>query len=124
MSNGPIVAIGSVGLVAMVGAVLVAISNKPEYDYAKVCQDASYVRIEDTNCGNGGSYVMYISTSSNYNVPPVGGTLNQKYVVRDVPPGKTIQQNKAAVPKEGGVVKSSSYISRGGFGGKSGSAGG
>ncbi len=118
-----ILAIGGVALVALVGAVIIGLSSGPEHDYAQLCQNAEYIRVEDQNCGNNGSFVMYIATNSNYNVPAVGNKLDQKHVIRTVPAGKTIQTS-AAVPSNGGVVKSSSYIVRGGFGGKSGSSGG
>ena len=105
----------------------------PENDYTTMCQDSSYVRIEDKKCEIGtpdhdsGSMIMFISTSSDYHAHAYGNKIDQSRVVKTVPAGKTIQ--KAAIPPNGGVVKSSpniKTITHGGFGvsGKGGSSGG
>lgn len=110
------------GLVVLVAALIVGLSAGPEHDYTTMCQNADYIRLEDDACerGDRGSTVMYISTSSDYHAPAVGQRIDQSKMIRVVPKGKTIE--KAKVPKEGGVVKASPGITRGGFGGKSGSA--
>jgi len=94
----------------------VADSDAPNYDYTTVCQTADYVRVEDAACdrNDGGSFVMFISTTSDYHVPPTGQRIDQARVVKTVPAGKTVQ--KAGIPASGGVVKSSPGIQRGGFG--------
>lgn len=125
MSDGVMltVAAGSLGLI---GALIVAAAmSGPTNDYTTLCQDADYVRLDDTSCDRGdrGSTVMFISTGSDYHAPPVGGKINQSKVVTVVPKGKTVQ--KGAIAKEGGVVKNSPGIIRQGFGSSSkGSAGG
>lgn len=95
----------------------------PESDYTSMCQDYSYVRIDDSKCEkespnyDSGSMIMFISTSSDYHAPAVGQKIDQGRVVNSVPSGKTVQ--KAAIPSGGGVVKSSpniKTITRGGFG--------
>lgn len=98
----------------------------PESDYTSMCQDSSYVRLEDRKCESGtpdydsGSMIMFISTSSDYRAPAVGGKIDQGRVIQTVPDGKTVQ--KAAIPSSGGVVKSSPSIKtqRGGLGSSSG----
>lgn len=118
-----IVVLGGLAAVAL-GIGIIAATSGPEHDYTTLCQDADYVRLEDSRCdrGDSGSFVMFISTSSNYNVPPVGGKISQNQVVKSVPAGKTVQ--RGAISASGGVVKSSPGITRGGFGGKSSSSGG
>lgn len=114
---------------AIVAATLVLVggcADYPESDFTTMCQDSSYVRIDDDRCerGEAGSSVMFISTSSDYHAPAVGSKIDQSKIVRTLPAGKTVQ--KAAIPKTGGVVKSSPNITRGGFGvsgGNSGSSG-
>lgn len=112
---------------ATVAVILVMVSacgDYPESDFTTMCQDSSYVRIEDDRCerGESGSSVMFISTGSDYHAPPVGSRIDQSKVVRSLPAGKTVQ--KAAIPKTGGVVKSSPGITRGGFGISGGSSSG
>ena len=99
-------------------------SDAPNYDYTSVCQTADYVRVEDAACdrNDGGSFVMFISTGSDYHVPPTGQRIDQSRVVKTVPAGKTVQ--KAGVPNTGGVVKNSPNIQRGGFGVSGGSKSG
>lgn len=104
----------------------------PESDYTSMCQDTSYVRLDDSKCEkespnyDSGSMIMFISTSSDYHAPAVGQKIDQGRVVNSVPSGKTVQ--KAAIPSSGGLVKSSpgiKTITRGGFGvSGSGSSGG
>lgn len=104
----------------------------PESDYTSLCQDSSYVRLEDKKCErdtpdyDSGSMIMFISTSSDYHAPAVGNKIDQGRVIKTVPSGKTVQ--KAGIPSTGGVVKSSpgiKTITRGGFGSSgSGSSGG
>lgn len=125
MSDG--VALTVIGCsVGLVGALIIAASmSGPTNDYTTLCQDADYIRLDDSSCDRGdrGSTVMYISTGSDYHAPPVGGKINQSKVVTVVPKGKTVQ--KGAIAKEGGVVKSSPGIIRQGFGSSSkGSSGG
>lgn len=88
----------------------------PDYDYTTVCQTADYVRVEDAACdrNDDGSFVMFISTRSDYHVPPTGQRIDQGKVIKTVPAGKSVQ--KAGIPNTGGVVKSSPNIQRGGFG--------
>lgn len=99
----------------------------PESDYTSMCQDSSYVRLEDKKCErdtpdyDSGSMIMFISTSSDYRAPAVGGKIDQGRVIQTVPSGKTVQ--KAAIPSNGGIVKSSpsiKTITRGGLGSSSG----
>lgn len=118
-----VVLIGGVAALILGGVIITATSG-PEHDYTTLCQDANYVRLEDSRCdrGDSGSFVMFISTSSNYNVPPVGGRISQNQVVKTIPAGKTVQ--RGAISASGGVVKSSPGITRGGFGGKSSSSSG
>ena len=118
-----IVLIGGVAALVL-GGVIIAATSGPEHDYTTLCQDANYVRLEDSRCdrGDSGSFVMFISTSSTYHAPPVGGTINQSQVVKSIPAGKTVQ--RGAISASGGVVKNSPGITRGGFGGKSSSSGG
>lgn len=115
------VLVGGVALVAL-GLGIYAATSGPEHDYTTMCQNADYIRLEDVSCDRGdrGSFVMYIATNSNYHAPAVGGRIDQSRVVKTVPSGKTVQ--KGAIAAQGGVVKSSPGIIRGGFGGKSGSA--
>lgn len=104
----------------------------PESDYTSMCQDSSYIRLEDKKCEKGtpdydsGSMIMFISTGSDYHAPAVGHKIDQGRVINTVPSGKTVQ--RAGIPSSGGVVKSSpsiKTITRGGFGSSgSGSSGG
>lgn len=105
----------------------------PESDYTSMCQNSSYVRLEDKKCEkdtpdyDSGSMIMFISTGSDYHAPAYGGKIDQSRVVNSVPTGKTVQ--KAAVSPGGGMVKSSpgiKTVTRGGFGvgGSKGSSGG
>lgn len=106
----------------------------PESDYTSICEDQYHVRLEDKRCEQGtpdydsGSLIMFIPTSSDYHVPAVGQKVDQSKFVRSVPSGKTVQ--KAGIPPQGSVVKSSpniKTITRGGFGvggGSKGSSGG
>jgi len=99
-----------------------------------MCQDSSYVRLEDKKCErdtpdyDSGSMIMFISTSSDYHAPAVGSKIDQGRVIQTVPTGKTVQ--KAGIPSSGGIVKSSPNIrtiTRGGLGvsgGSKGSSGG
>jgi hypothetical protein len=112
---------------ASVAAILVMVSgcgDYPESDFTTMCQDSSYVRIDDDRCerGESGSSVMFISTGSDYHAPPVGSRIDQSKIVKTLPAGKTVQ--KAAIPKTGGIVKSSPGITRGGFGSVSGGSSG
>lgn len=115
------VLVGGVALVAL-GLGIYAATSGPEHDYTTMCQNADYIRLEDASCDRGdrGSFVMYIATNSTYHAPTVGGKIDQSRVIKAVPSGKTVQ--KGAIAAQGGVVKSSPGIIRGGFGGKSGSA--
>ena len=125
MSDRALLAIagGSLGLIAAI--VAVGVYSGPTHDYTTLCQNADYVRLDDSSCDRGdrGSTVMFISTGSDYHAPPVGGKIDQKRVTTVIPKGKTVQ--KGAIAKEGGTVKSSPGIIRQGFGSSSkGSSGG
>lgn len=114
-----------VATTALIITALAACGSNPTSDFTTMCRDADYLRIEDSKCGDNassGSTLVYISTGSDYHAPPVGGRIQQDKVLSSLPINKTVQ--KAAIPKEGGVVKSSPGITRGGFGFKSGSSGG
>lgn len=108
--------LAALGVVGIVGAIVLIAASGPESDYTTLCQNADYIRIDDTSCDRGdrGSTVMYISTGSDYHAPAVGGRIEQARVVNVIPSGKTVQ--KSAIAKEGGVVKSSPHIIRGGLG--------
>jgi hypothetical protein len=119
--DGKILAVGVAGVAAVLLTVwgiseIADAANDPDYDYTSVCQTADYIRLEDAACdrNDGGSFVMFISTSSDYNMPATGQRIDQSKVVKTVPAGKTTQ--KAGIPATGGVVKSSPNITRGGFG--------
>lgn len=116
-------ALVGIGFVAFVGLIIAAASEGPVNDYTSLCQNADFIRIEDDACerGDHGSTIMYISTGSDYHAPAIGGKVDQSRMVKTMPIGKTLE--KARVPREGGVVKSSPGITRGGFGGKMGSGG-
>lgn len=119
--------IGLLGIVAVIGtvaAVIVGLSmvGDPENDYATMCQNADYIRLDDSACdrGDGGSFIMFISTTSDYHAPAVGSRIDQSKITKSLPSGKTYQ--KGGISTSGGVVKSSPGIVRGGFGGKSSSS--
>jgi len=118
-----VVLLGGIAALAL-GIGMIAAVDNPEHDYTTLCQDSDYVRLEDSRCdsNNSGSFVMFISTSSDYHAPAVGGRIDQNRVVKTIPQGATVQ--KGAISASGGVVKSSPGIIRGGFGGKSSSSGG
>lgn len=122
-AQAAVVILGGVAAVA-IGLGVIAATSGPEHDYTTLCQDADYVRVEDTRCdqNSSGSFVMFISTSSNYHAPAIGGKIDQSRVVKTVPAGKTVQ--KGAISASGGVVKNSPGITRGGFGIGKGSSGG
>ncbi len=110
-----VAALGILGV--FVAAVGVGVSHGPKDDFTTLCQNADYVRLDDSSCDRGdrGSTVMYISTNSNYHVPAVGGKIEQSRVVNVVPRNMTIQKN--AITPQGGVVKNNPNIVRGIFGG-------
>lgn len=122
MDEVDVIALTSISALAAVlitvGVVVASTNNeeKPSHDYTTICQNADYIRLEDAACdrNDGGSFVMFISTGSNYHVPPTGQRIDQGKVIKTVPAGKSVQ--KAGVPNTGGVVKSSPNIQRGGFG--------
>lgn len=124
MDDNAIGILAAVAIIGAVGAVLVAINSGPEHDYATMCQDSNYIRLEDSACdrGDSGSFVMFIATDSQYHAPAVGGKIDQSKVIKSIPSSKTYQ--KGGISASGGVVKSSPGIIRGGFGGKAGSSGG
>lgn len=105
-----------IGLGAL-GGLILALSYGAANDYTTICQDVDYVRLDDSACDRGdrGSTIMYVSTSSDYRAPAVGGKVDQYRVVNVVPQGKTVQKN--AIAKDGGVVKNNPNIIRGIFGG-------
>ncbi len=123
MSDEGAIALIGVGLVAFVGLIIAAAQQGPVNDYTSLCQNADLIRIEDDACerGDRGSTIMYISTSSDYHAPPIGGKVDQSRFVKTIPIEKTLE--KAKIRKDGGPVKSSPGITRGGFGGKMGSSG-
>lgn len=112
-----VIVLGLVSTVALV-AVGIAAAYEPGYDYAKVCGDDSYVRIDDDRCvrGESGSTVMFISTSSTYDVPAVGNRMDSKHFLRTLPSGKTAQPN-FTFPKTSSMKPAGNpNIQRGGFG--------
>jgi len=123
MSDDVIGAIGVVTVVAVVALIIgVATNSGPENDFATMCQNSDYIRVDDSECdrGTAGTSIMYISTSSNYNAPALGSRIDQSKVIRNLPSGKTAQ--KGGISATGGSVKSSPGIIRGGFGSGKGSS--
>lgn len=117
-------------LTGLVGVAIVGLSacaDSPDSDFTTMCQNADYIRIEDSRCEPGSTYqsgssLVYISTGSNYHAPAYySGKVDQGQIMRSVPLGSSIQ--KAAIPATGGVVKNSPII-RGGLGVNGGSKSG
>lgn len=121
--------VDAVGIVATVAVLLIAfgviasLTDSPENDFATMCQNSDYIRVDDSECDRGvsGTSIMYISTGSSYNAPGIGSKIDQGQVIRNLPSGKTSQ--KGGISATGGTVKSSPGITRGGFGSTSGSKG-
>jgi len=100
----------------------------PDAQYGGVCVDqVTELRIDDSNCGDfddegrsgsGGSYFMWISSSSNTIVPAHGQKVPSTIGSRTVSKGTPIAK---ALPSQGGQMSS---ITRGGFGVKAGSSSG
>lgn len=118
-----ITAVTAVMIIGLV-AVLSSVDDEPANDFATMCQNSDYIRVDDSECdrGTSGTSIMYISTTSGYHAPAVGSRIDQGQVVRSLPSGKTAQ--KGGISATGGTVKSSPGITRGGFGSTGGSKGG
>jgi len=115
--------VATVASVLIVGALIATASDSPENDFATMCQNSDYIRVDDSECDRGisGTSIMYISTGSNYNAPGIGSKIDQGQVIRNLPNGKSFQ--KGGISATGGTVKSSPGITRGGFGATGGSKG-
>lgn len=115
--------VGISSIIVVVGLIVTAVVDSgPKNDFATMCQNSDYIRVDDSECDRGvsGTSVMYISTNSNYNAPALGARIDQGKVVRTLPSGKTAQ--KGGISATGGVVKASKGIIRGGFGSGKGSS--
>lgn len=127
MSNG----LTLVGLVAVAITGIACASEKPpDSEFTTMCRNSDYIRLEDKSCEDGkdhvhGSSVVFISTNSGYHAPKVGNRIHPSQVLTSLPPGKSASSvQKGAVPPQGGVVKNSPLIARGGFGVSGGSKSG